>query len=149
MFHLVAGLPWLIVLVRFILPLPWPWTLKAVLAVVLLIASQYHYVSRLSSGSVFAPEFPRPLVIAFNVLFGAIVLLAVFQIALDAGHSLALFSQVIFPNLPQRSDMPQALPLLSCRHLASTGPSSFHRSRTSRFPSRASPQRSTDTGSCN
>ena len=90
MFHVVTGLPWLIVLVRFILPLPWPWTLKAVLAVVLLIASQYHYISRLSSGSVFAPEFPRPLVIAFNVLFGAIVLLAVFQIALDVGAIVVL-----------------------------------------------------------
>ena len=90
MFHVVTGLPWLVVLVRFILPLPWPWALKALLALVLLIASQYHYFSRLSSGSVFAPEFPRPLVIAFNVLFGAIVLLAMFQIALDAGSLLVL-----------------------------------------------------------
>lgn len=90
MFHVVTGLPWLVVLVRFILPLPWPWALKALLALVLLIASQYHYVSRLSSGSVFAPEFPRPLVIAFNILFGAIVLLAVFQIGLDAGSLLVM-----------------------------------------------------------
>ncbi|MEM5472845.1 metallophosphoesterase [Hoeflea sp. AS60] len=97
MFQLVTGLPWLIVLVRFILPLDWPWTLKALLAVVLLIASQYHYFSRLSSGSVFSPEFPRPLVIAFNVLFGAIVLLAVFQLALDVAALLVLAVTWQFP----------------------------------------------------
>jgi predicted MPP superfamily phosphohydrolase len=83
MFHLIFGIPWLVVVVRFIQPLPWIWSAKASLAILLLVASQYHLVSRLSSGSVFDPEFPRPLVIAFNVLFGAIVLLAVFQIALD------------------------------------------------------------------
>jgi predicted MPP superfamily phosphohydrolase len=84
MFHLIFGLPWLVVLLRFIQPLPWLWSIKIVVAGVLLIASQYHLFSRLSSGSVFSPEFPRPLIIAFNLLFGVIVLLAVFQITLDA-----------------------------------------------------------------
>lgn len=84
MFRLVTGLLWLIVLVRFILPMPWSWELKVLLALVLLIGSQYHYFSWLSSGSVFAPEFPRPLVIGFNVLFGTILLLAVFSLAIDA-----------------------------------------------------------------
>ncbi|NHT78335.1 metallophosphoesterase [Rhizobiaceae bacterium CRRU44] len=83
MFHLIFGLPWLVVLVRFIQPLPWLWSVKALLAIVLLLASQYHFFSRLSSGSVFSPEFPRWLVIGFNLLFGAIALLAVLQIALD------------------------------------------------------------------
>lgn len=83
MFHLIFGIPWLVVVVRFIQPLPWLWSAKAALAIVLLLASQYHLFSRLSSGSVFSPEFPRPLIIAFNVLFGTIALLAVFQIALD------------------------------------------------------------------
>ncbi len=83
MFHLIFGIPWLVVVVRFIQPLPWIWSAKASVAILLLVASQFHLVSRLSSGSVFDPEFSRPLVIAFNVLFGAIVLLAVFQIALD------------------------------------------------------------------
>ncbi len=99
MFQLVTGLPWLIVLVRFILPLPWPWALKVLLALVLLIASQYHYFSRLSSGSVFSPEFSRPLVIVFNVLFGAIVLLAMFQIALDVASLLVLMFTWHFPVL--------------------------------------------------
>ena len=85
MFHLIFGLPWLVVLVRYIQPLPWHWSLKLGLALVLLVASQYHFVSRLSSGSVFAPEFPRPLVIAFVVVFGALLFLALFQIVVDLG----------------------------------------------------------------
>lgn len=52
---------------------------------ILLAASQYHFWSRLSSGSIFAPEFPRAVVILVNVAFGAIVLLAVLQILLDLG----------------------------------------------------------------
>ena len=76
MFHLMFSLPWLIVATRFIAPLPWPWMVKLLLAAFLLLASQYHLFSRFTSGSVFAPEFPRPLVIGFNLFFGAIVLLA-------------------------------------------------------------------------
>jgi len=83
MFHIVFGLPWIVVTLRFIMPLPWAWPIKIAFAGLLLIASQYHLISRISSGSVFSPEFPRALVIGFNVLFGAIVMLAVFQIALD------------------------------------------------------------------
>lgn len=83
MFHLMFSLPWLIVVSRFIAPLPWPWWVEVALAVFLLFASQYHLFSRFTSGSVFAPEFPRPLVIAFNLFFGAIVLLAAMQVILD------------------------------------------------------------------
>jgi predicted MPP superfamily phosphohydrolase len=83
MFHLVFALPWLYVVSRTLLPLPWPVAVKIVVALILLIGAQFHYWSRLSSGSVFAPEFPRPLIILFNWVFGGIALLAVFQIALD------------------------------------------------------------------
>ncbi|WP_374293354.1 metallophosphoesterase [Sphingomonas sp.] len=51
----------------------------------LLVVSQYHLWSRLSSGSVFAPEFPRPVVILFNWAFGTLVLLWCLQIVLDLG----------------------------------------------------------------
>jgi len=53
-------------------------------------ASQFHLWSRLSSGSVFAPEFPRLFVILFNWAFGALLLLAVFQILLDVGTLLTM-----------------------------------------------------------
>lgn len=100
MFHLILTLPWLVVATRFILPLQWPWPAKLLLALVLLAASQYHFFSRLSSGSVFAPEFPRELVIAFNLLFGALVFLAVMQLLADL-VSLVLFAvKGSFPVLP-------------------------------------------------
>jgi predicted MPP superfamily phosphohydrolase len=83
MFHLTFALPALYVLARFVWPLPWALGGKIALAIAVLVASQYHLWSRLSSGSVFSPEFPRALVLLFNWAFGAIALLAVMQIALD------------------------------------------------------------------
>jgi uncharacterized protein len=83
MFHLTFALPALYVLARFVWPLPWAPGGKIALAIAVLVASQYHLWSRLSSGSVFSPEFPRALVFLFNWAFGAIALLAVMQIALD------------------------------------------------------------------
>jgi predicted MPP superfamily phosphohydrolase len=83
MFHLMFSLPSLYVLARFVWPLPWATGAKVALAIILLVAAQYHLWSRLSSGSVFAPEFPRGLVLVFNWAFGAILLLALMQIALD------------------------------------------------------------------
>lgn len=100
MFHLMFSLPWLIVATRFIGPLPWPWWVKVLLAVFLLFASQYHLFSRFTSGSVFAPEFPRPLVIAFNLFFGAIVLLAAMQVVLDIVSILIFAVTWSFPVVP-------------------------------------------------
>ena len=57
---------------------------------ILFAASQYHYWSQLSSGSVFSPEFPRPVVILFNWAFGAIILLAPMQLLLDVGTLIAM-----------------------------------------------------------
>jgi hypothetical protein len=56
-----------------------------VVAALALVALQFHRWSKLSSGSVFSPEFPRPVVVLFNWAFGAIVLLALLQLALDVG----------------------------------------------------------------
>jgi predicted MPP superfamily phosphohydrolase len=56
-----------------------------VVAALALVALQFHRWSKLSSGSVFSPEFPRPVVVLFNWAFGAIVLLALLQLLLDVG----------------------------------------------------------------
>jgi hypothetical protein len=48
------------------------------------VASQFHFWSKLSSGSVLCPEFPRPVVVLFNWAFGGIILLALQQLLLDA-----------------------------------------------------------------
>ena len=73
------------ILGRFIWPLQLPLSAKISAAVFVLVASQYHQWCRLSSGSVFSPEFPRPLVILFNWALGAIFFLALLQILLDGG----------------------------------------------------------------
>lgn len=78
-------MPSLLVVARWLWPLALPLGVKVALAILLLVASQYHLWSRLSSGSVFAPEFPRAVVILFNWAFGAIVLLAALQLLLDLG----------------------------------------------------------------
>ena len=84
-FHLIFAVPCVYVLARTLSPLTLPLWIKAAIAVLLLVVSQYHYWSRLSSGSVFAPEFPRAVVILFNWAFGAIALLSVLQVLLDLG----------------------------------------------------------------
>lgn len=83
MIRLIPSLPAAYVIARVVWPLPAPLALRLGLAALLLVASQYHLWSRLSSGSVFAPEFPRPVVVLFNWAFGAIALAAVMQLALD------------------------------------------------------------------
>ncbi len=78
-------LPCLLVLVRWLWPLTLAIEWKIGTAALLLAGSQYHFWSRLSSGSVFAPEFPREIVILFNWAFGATLLLAVLQLIVDTG----------------------------------------------------------------
>jgi uncharacterized protein len=90
-FHLIFSLPSLLVIGRFIWPLQLPLPVKVAVAILLLVASQYHLWSRLSSGSVFSPEFPRVFVILFNWAFGATVLLALMQMVLDGATLLAMF----------------------------------------------------------
>lgn len=82
---LVFLIPAIYVASRTLWPLTLPLWSKVVVTVLLLGVSQYHLWSRLSSGSVFAPEFPRPVVILFNWAFGALVLLMLLQIVLDLG----------------------------------------------------------------
>ncbi len=82
---LVFLIPAIYVASRTLWPLALPLWSKIVVALLLLVVSQYHLWSRLSSGSVFAPEFPRPVVILFNWAFGALVLLWLVQILLDLG----------------------------------------------------------------
>lgn len=90
MFHLNFTIPCLYVLARFLLPLPWSIRSKLAAAILLLFASQYHVWNRLSSGSVFSPEFPQGVVVAFNWAFGAILFLAILQVALDIAGLVSL-----------------------------------------------------------
>jgi predicted MPP superfamily phosphohydrolase len=82
-FHLIFALPSILVITRFLPWLPLPLAMKVVIAVLMLVASQFHLWSRMSSGSVFSPEFPRPIVILFNWASGTILFLAVMQLLVD------------------------------------------------------------------
>jgi hypothetical protein len=76
---------YLLILTRFIWPLQLLLSIKIVVAAIALIALQFHRWSKLSSGSVFSPEFPRPIVALFNWAFGTMALLALLQLVLDVG----------------------------------------------------------------
>ena len=82
---IVFGLLLSIVILNWLWPLPLPVAVKFLVSAFVIIASQYQLWSRLSSGSVFAPEFPRPLIILFNWAVGTILFLTLFQLALDLG----------------------------------------------------------------
>ena len=60
------------------------------MAAISFVALQFHRWSRLSSGSEFSPEFPRPVVVLFNWAFGATILLALLQLLLDIGLLVAI-----------------------------------------------------------
>ncbi|CAN5170404.1 metallophosphoesterase [soil metagenome] len=67
-----------------------PLSTKVVAALILLAASQYHWFSRLSSGSVFSPEFPRVLIVLFNWAFGTVIFVALMQLLLDGATLVAM-----------------------------------------------------------
>jgi predicted MPP superfamily phosphohydrolase len=99
MFHLVFAIPALYVMGRTIWPLPWLLGVKIAVAILVLLASQYHLYSRISSGSVFVAEMPRSAIIVFNWAFSTILLLTLFQLLADLcaltllllpGHSSAI-----------------------------------------------------------
>jgi predicted MPP superfamily phosphohydrolase len=100
MFHAMFSAPCLYVIVRFIWPMPWPLAAKLASALLLVLASQFHLYARFSSGSVFSPEFPRPVVLFFNWAFGAILLLAVLQLAVDLGTLLTMLVRQRTLTLP-------------------------------------------------
>ena len=88
--QLIFGLIYIFVVARFVWPLHLPLPAKIAAAALLFVASQYLEWCRLSSGSRFSPEFPRPVVILFNWAFGGLFFLALLQILLDAGLLIAM-----------------------------------------------------------
>lgn len=83
LFHVFVGLACLYVLVRHVRYLAWPRWAKVGFAVLLVIGVQHHLYSRIAFGSMFLPEFPQPIVVAINVLFGVVFFLVWFQLAYD------------------------------------------------------------------
>ncbi len=70
------------------------------MAGILLVGAQHLLINRLSSGSIFDPEYPRPWIIAFNVLFGAMLFPRAMQILSMQSASALLPFTGHFPSVP-------------------------------------------------
>lgn len=83
LFPIITGTMWLFVVLRFLLPLPWEPGVIFLLALILFVGAQQHFLSRYFFGSSFSPDMPRAVGIVANALFGTVLLLATFQTVLD------------------------------------------------------------------
>ena len=93
-------MPYLVVLARFVVPIALPLGVKVTLAAVLFVGSQYHLWCRLSSGSVFSPEFPRWLVILLTWSVGTILFLALLVLGLDVVTVLTMVMKQAYVTVP-------------------------------------------------
>lgn len=83
MFHIWTLIPALYVLFRFIRPLPAPLSAKIAIAGVMVVASEFHLITKLFSGNMFSPEIPKPLLLLTTGLFGMTVFMAVLLVLRD------------------------------------------------------------------
>jgi predicted MPP superfamily phosphohydrolase len=82
-FHLFTAIPFVYVLWRFVLPLPWAPGWRALLALALLMASKHHWLTQVLYGTMFSPEYPFWVVALLGWGFCTVVLLFVFTLAID------------------------------------------------------------------
>ncbi|MFO4114410.1 MULTISPECIES: metallophosphoesterase [Enterobacter cloacae complex] len=82
-FHIWTLIPALYVLFRFIRPLPAPLSAKIAIAGVMVVASEFHLITKLFSGNMFSPEIPKPLLLLTTGLFGMTVFMAVLLVLRD------------------------------------------------------------------
>ena len=83
MFHFVATLIGLYVIMRFVPPLPVGTVWKWLIAILIFLIAQYHLINRIFSGSMASPEMPVPVLILAGWLFGALLLLMFFLLLKD------------------------------------------------------------------
>lgn len=72
---LVTGFMWLYLLARFVWPLPVSAGLRLLLAVVLLLAAEYHWITARYFGTLASPELPQWILIVLAWAFGVVLLL--------------------------------------------------------------------------
>lgn len=80
MFHLIKASLCLFVVVRFVMPLPWPLWLRVTVSVALMVVFQHSLISLLLFGTMFSPEVPRFVMLLANWLSGSVLFVAVFQL---------------------------------------------------------------------
>jgi len=82
--HVLAGLIFVYMLIRLILPLPVSGKIKLPAAALLLLVSQQHVLMRYAAGSMAAPELPAPLLLASGWSFVALFFLLLLLLIQDA-----------------------------------------------------------------
>lgn len=82
-FHIWTLLPELYVLFRFIRPLTAPLPAKIAAAGVMLVASEFHPITKLFTGNMFSPEIPKPLLLLTTWLFGITLFMAALLVLRD------------------------------------------------------------------
>lgn len=83
MFHIWTLIPALYVLFRFIRPLPAPVSVKIAVAGTIIVACEFHLLTKLFTGNMFSPEIPKPLLLLTTGLFGMTVFMAVLLVLRD------------------------------------------------------------------
>ncbi|MER1968510.1 metallophosphoesterase [Castellaniella sp. GW247-6E4] len=78
-----TGAIWLYVLWRFVWPLPCGLASRIGLALVLLLISQHHQITRRYFGSMASPEIPQAALVGLGWAFGAVLLLAMLLLLRD------------------------------------------------------------------
>lgn len=84
MFHTFFSIAFLVLLARFVVPLPWPVVCRMALAIALLVITKHHWLQEQMFGTMFSPELPRYVVLGFGFLLFAAVILLVLTVMLDA-----------------------------------------------------------------
>lgn len=83
MFHIWTLIPALYVLFRFIRPLPAPVSVKIAVAGAMIVACEFHLITKLFTGNMFSPEIPKPLLLLTTGFFGMTVFMAVLLVLRD------------------------------------------------------------------
>ena len=89
----IFGTLFVVVILNWLWPLPLTLPVKLAAVVLIVMAALYHQWCRLSSGSVFTPEMPRPLIILFNWAFGALMFVTLGQLLFDTVAALIALVQ--------------------------------------------------------
>lgn len=80
---------WLYILWRYLWHLPFAPAGKIALAIIILLVSQHHQITRRLFGSMASPELPQEVLIALSWAFGSVLLLAVLLLLRDVVGGLA------------------------------------------------------------
>jgi len=93
-FHVVAGLLAVYVIVRVVYPLPCARAVKLLLGLVVVLAAEHHLITRTFFGTMASPEVPFAVLVVAGWGFGALILMSLMMLVRDAiGVAIYLFSR--------------------------------------------------------